>query len=168
MAGMNNTMLNIAIRQLRVLPLCGGEPLAREQVLAILSELGALGYRVSNPARLAHAGIDTLALHRQSMQVLAAMRGADKAWVPLFAGFPDDVPVEPARFGGGECSCVPSSSKLPESISRTIAGCWTVLMTCISRRKASGSVALRSSIAPSSASCCRNPAFATRSWNAGR
>ena len=96
---MNNTMLNIAIRQLRVLPLCGGEPLAREQVLAILSELGALGYRVSNPARLAHAGIDTLALHRQSMQVLAAMRGADKAWVPLFAGFPDDVPDEHEYFG---------------------------------------------------------------------
>lgn len=88
-------MLDIAIRRLRVLPLCptaDGGALYREQVIALLTELAALGYRVTNPARLAHAGADSLKQHAENLRTLARMRGADRDWVPLFSGFPDKVP----------------------------------------------------------------------------
>ena len=90
-------MYDIALRRLRLLPLTRGAGRTREQALGLLTELAELGYRVTNPEALAVGGV-AAERYAEVMQTLSAMRGGDKAWVPLFRGFPERVPEEREYF----------------------------------------------------------------------
>ena len=65
----------------------------------MLAELAALGYRLADPAALSPAATaGLLARHEEILPVLAAMKGAGVDYVPLFGGFPADVPEDRDYF----------------------------------------------------------------------
>lgn len=82
----------IALRRLRLISVSGRGLAPRRQV-AWLAELAKLGFRVRNPEVLAWRRPDVVR-HRELIEELRALRGGDVPYVPLFRGFPDDVPEE--------------------------------------------------------------------------
>lgn len=87
------TLRAIATRRLRAIPVAPGRGLPDNQRFVVLSELAAMGYRVSDPAVLEQ--VDPSAFERAYPQIISELRklrGGDVDYVPLFGGFPDDVP----------------------------------------------------------------------------
>lgn len=91
-------MDTLAIRRLRVLPVPRGAGLSPKHKLGILAELSGLGYAVANPERLDGADPSLLSGYGQAIATLAAMRGGDVDYVPLFLGFPTEVPDDDEYF----------------------------------------------------------------------
>lgn len=88
----------LAIRRLRVLPVPRGPGLGPKHKLGLLSELAGLGYSVTNPELLDAADPSLLRAHAELIDALRALRGGEVDYVPLFLGFPDQVPDEDEYF----------------------------------------------------------------------
>lgn len=91
-------MDTLAIRRLRVLPVPRGAGLPDKQRLGMLAELAALGYAVRDHERLAAADPSLLSAWAPALATLTALRGGDVEHVPLFLGFPHDVPDDDEYF----------------------------------------------------------------------
>ena len=91
-------MKSIAIRRLNILPIPKGSGLPSKQKLALLSELANLGYHVNNPQALDACSKALLLDYDQIVQALKVRRGGNVDYVPLFLGFPDDVPDDDEYF----------------------------------------------------------------------
>lgn len=88
----------IAIRRLRAIPIAKGEGVSAKHKLTMLSELASLGVRVTNPEWLDEASEASFEAYGSVIETLSALRGGDVDYVPLFVGFPDDVPDDDAYF----------------------------------------------------------------------
>ena len=88
------TIRRIAIERLRVLPV-GGGPATPKKKLTFLCELAGLGYAVDNPELYDDSALDDYA---DAIKILQAMRGGGVDYVPLFQGFPTDMPEENEYF----------------------------------------------------------------------
>ena len=91
-------MKNIAIRRLRILPVPQGTGLSKKHQWVVLAELAKLGVRISNPQLLDSASDAFLLDYPEIVRELTALRGGDVDYVPLFLGFPDNVPDEDEYF----------------------------------------------------------------------
>jgi stress response protein SCP2 len=91
-------MDTLPIRRLRVLPVPRGAGLPAKQRLGVLAELAGLGYAIPNPERLDAADPSWLDDYVTIVAALRALRGGDVDHVPLFLGFPNDVPDEDEYF----------------------------------------------------------------------
>ncbi len=87
-------MSPIAIRRLRILPVSRGEGLSGQESAVVQAELASLGYRLSNPALLEQIDASWLIGHAERCRLLAAERGGDRDYVPLFLGFPESTPED--------------------------------------------------------------------------
>jgi len=85
-------MDTLAIRRLRVLPVPRGAGLPDKQRLGMLAELAGLGYTIPNPERLAAADPSLASDWVTIIAALRVLRGGNVDHVPLFLGFPNDVP----------------------------------------------------------------------------
>lgn len=83
----------IALRRLGLYPTGGPSTLTRK--LPFLAELARLGFEVENPQDY---GDQALEDHFHRMSVLTKMRGGEVGYVPLFSGFPNQVPEDRAYF----------------------------------------------------------------------
>lgn len=91
-------MKHIAVRRLRVVPIPRGKGVSPKRRIGLLSELARLGYEVKNP-ELLHESSDALFVgYADTVKTLREMRGGDVDYVPLFTGFPDEVPDDDAYF----------------------------------------------------------------------
>jgi len=91
-------MKTIAINRLHVLPMPAGGGISSKNMLVLQSELASMGYLISNPKKLKELG-DTFVLnHASTMAELNRMRGGNVSYVPLFLGFPNNVPEENEYF----------------------------------------------------------------------
>jgi len=63
--------------------------------IIFLSELASLGFRVSNPDSF---NVSALENYPQIISVLKKMRGGDVDYVPLFSGFPENIPEDEEYF----------------------------------------------------------------------
>ncbi|MCP4872339.1 MAG: hypothetical protein GY898_26865 [Proteobacteria bacterium] len=88
----------IALRRLHVLPLDPGPAIRARDRMVVLSDLLALGYRVTNPEALTAATEEWLVQHNARLAELSSIRGGDVDYVPLFLGFPSDVPDDDTYF----------------------------------------------------------------------
>lgn len=70
-------------------------PATEMRRFTFLAELAGLGYRVSNPEQFSDAVLDR---YPQLLQTLRAMRGGDVPYVPLFQGFPAELPDDHRYF----------------------------------------------------------------------
>ena len=91
-------MHDIALRRLRVLALPRGAGLGARDRLVVLSELAGLGFTVPDRGPLEATDPAWLARWPAIAASLRALRGGDVAYVPLFSGFPDEVPDDDERF----------------------------------------------------------------------
>ncbi len=91
-------MKNIAIKRLRLLSLPQGKGLSAKHQLVLLSELAKLGVQITNREALATASESFFLDYEQVMKTIAQMRGGDVDYVPLFLGFPNDVPEDNEYF----------------------------------------------------------------------
>lgn len=87
-------LLQILIKRLRVLPV-EKATVNKKKKITFLAELASLGYRVTNPS-LYTDGI--LKDHTTIINTLKEMKGGDVNYVPLFTGFPNEVPEENEYF----------------------------------------------------------------------
>jgi hypothetical protein len=87
-----STLRSIALRRLRAIPVPAGKGLEAKIRLGFLAELAGLGIRIGNPELLDTAGDALVSDHGSVLAELAALRGGEVAYVPLFLGFPDEVP----------------------------------------------------------------------------
>lgn len=93
------TLLNsIAIRRLGLLPLNRGAGASQKHTLIVQSELAKLGMRIVNAKLFAAADQTLFSDYQGVMAQLASVRGGDVSYVPLFLGFPDEVPDDDAYF----------------------------------------------------------------------
>lgn len=91
-------MKSIAIRRLKILPVPRGKGLSSKQKISLLSELANLGYHVKNPELLERASQAFLLDYGQIIDTLKEIRGGNVEYVPLFLGFPEDVPDDDDYF----------------------------------------------------------------------
>jgi hypothetical protein len=88
------SLLKIAVERLRLIPTSGG-PCSNKKKLVLLSELASLGYQVDNPEEYCDSALESYSELIASLKVL---RGGQVDYVPLFQGFPDQVPDENDYF----------------------------------------------------------------------
>jgi stress response protein SCP2 len=70
-----------------------GRSMTKDETLAFVGELAAMGYRVKNPENLANISMSEVAMNFGSyIEPLRALRGGDVDYVPLFQGFPENIP----------------------------------------------------------------------------
>lgn len=81
---------DLALRRLRLLRLTEGQADTKKK-LVFLSELASLGYLVENPEEYNDS---ILYNYPALIEQLKALRGGQADYVPLFQGFPNDVPNE--------------------------------------------------------------------------
>ena len=91
-------MRNIAIRRLHIVPVPKGEGITAKHKLVVLSELARLGLRAANPEALDKASETFFLDYSETVQTLKVLRGGDVDYVPLFVGFPEDVPDDDIYF----------------------------------------------------------------------
>ena len=91
-------MKKIAIKRLRLLSLPQGKGLSSKHQLVLLSELAKLGVNITNRDALATASESFFLDYEDVMKTIAKMRGGDVDYVPLFLGFPSDVPEDNEYF----------------------------------------------------------------------
>jgi len=82
--------LDILINRLHVLPVSNAGLTANSK-LPFLSELANLGYRVKN-TKLYNDSV--LSNYQEIISTLKEMKGGDVDYVPLFSGFPNDIPEQ--------------------------------------------------------------------------
>jgi hypothetical protein len=85
---------DVVLRRLRLLVADAAEVTQRKKFV-YLAELAGLGYRVTNPDDYSDAAPDRF--HR-TVELLREMRGGNVPYVPLFSGFPENVPEEKRYF----------------------------------------------------------------------
>lgn len=85
---------DIALRRLRLLITEPGE-VTQKKKYVYLAELAGLGYRVTNPDDYSDFALGNFA---GTVTLLREMRGGNVPYVPLFSGFPDNVPEEKTYF----------------------------------------------------------------------
>lgn len=91
---LNNDILKIGLNRIKVLPIGEGEVTPKLK-LVFFSELAKLGFKVSNPQAYNDSvleNFDTI------MSSLSKMKGGDVDYVPLFNGFPNNVPEKNEFF----------------------------------------------------------------------
>jgi hypothetical protein len=91
-------MKEIALRRLRSIAVFKGPGLTAKQRLILHSELAAMGYRLKNTQLLENAAATLLLDYPLIIKTLRKMRGGDVDYVPLFSGFPDEVPDDDIYF----------------------------------------------------------------------
>ena len=91
-------MRNIALNRLNIITIAKGEGLLKTEILTFLSELSALGYRITNPELLEKADRSIFKDYHKTIKILTAKRGGNVKYVPLFLGFPNKVPHGDAYF----------------------------------------------------------------------
>ncbi|GAB4519963.1 MAG: TerD family protein [Haliangiales bacterium] len=91
-------MKNIAIRRLHLIPAPQGGGVSAKQKLVVLSELAQLGVRVANPEILDETSEAFFLDYSALLQTIAALRGGDVEYVPLFVGFPEGIPDDDVYF----------------------------------------------------------------------
>jgi stress response protein SCP2 len=91
-------MKSIALRRLRMLPVPPGTGLSKKQKLAFLAELANMGYTVSRAELLDKCSPAFLLDYNQVVDTLKEIRGGKVKYVPLFLGFPNDVPDDDEYF----------------------------------------------------------------------
>ncbi len=91
-------MQDIAIRRLRAVPIPKGDGIGHKHKLVVLSELAALGIRVTNPEGFDKASEAFFLGYADAIAGLRKLRGGNVDYVPLFVGFPNDVPDDDAYF----------------------------------------------------------------------
>ena len=84
----------VALRRLGLVPV-GPGPATSAKKTVFFAELAKLGYEVTNPDSYRDSA---LAEYEGLVEVLKAMRGGDVDYVPLFAGFPNEVPRQDEYF----------------------------------------------------------------------
>lgn len=80
----------VALRRLGLLPVGPGPDTPAKRTI-FCTELAKLGYEIANPDSYRDSA---LAEYEDLVDVLKAIRGGDVEYVPLFAGFPNDVPEQ--------------------------------------------------------------------------
>lgn len=91
-------MKSIALQRLHLLPISRGTGLSTKKSLILQAELAKVGVRIRNAELLVEASEVFLLEHAQVMERLTVMRGGDVTYVPLFLGFPSEVPQGDAYF----------------------------------------------------------------------
>lgn len=91
-------MKTIALNRLGLLGMSQGKGWTAQQKVVFLAELAKMGYRITNPELLDEASEAFLMNYRHLMQVLKHKKGGNVAYVPLFSGFPNDVPDDETYF----------------------------------------------------------------------
>lgn len=69
-----------------------GKGLNSQQKMAVVAELAYLGYQLNNPELLSQVGAGFLEQLPKFMEILAARRGGQVDYVPLFSNFPEETP----------------------------------------------------------------------------
>jgi len=87
-------LLNILINRLRVIRFSSGK-VTKKKKLAFLSEMANLGYLIDNPEAYNDSVLDN---YKSIISTLKKMKGGNVKYVPLFTGFPNDVPDEDSYF----------------------------------------------------------------------
>lgn len=95
---LNKDILKIGLNRLRVIS--NGDDtdevvVTKKLKLIFLSELASIGYNVSNPDLFTDSVVSRF---DDIMKTLIEMKGGDVDYVPLFSGFPDNVPDEDEMF----------------------------------------------------------------------
>ena len=106
-------LLEILVKRLRIIPVGSAECTLKKKVI-FLAELERLGYRIKNPEGYNDS---LLSKYKKLISVLKKMKGGDVDYVPLFQGFPDDVPQQNPyfikRIIGAICSYLTRDAELP-------------------------------------------------------
>lgn len=71
-----------------------GKGLNSQQKMAVVAELANLGYQLTNPELLSQVGPDFLEQLPDYLALLAARRGGQVKYVPLFSNFPEETPAD--------------------------------------------------------------------------
>ncbi len=91
-------MKTIALKRLHLVTVPKGTGMTPARRVVLQAELAKMGYRLTNPELLEKAS-DTFFLdYGDCVRTLQHMRGGDVAYVPLFTGFPDQVPDDDEYF----------------------------------------------------------------------
>jgi hypothetical protein len=91
---MSTTLSGIALRRLSVWTIQSGKSdLFQSKVFSF--EVGQLGFKITNPEQFTSM---SQAEWTEGLAVLKEMRGADVSYVPLFSGFPDQLPNDGMYF----------------------------------------------------------------------
>lgn len=88
-------LLSILVKRLRLIPVAPNGLATIKKKLVFMSELAGLGYEVLDHEKF-EDGI--LGQYSEILSVLKEMRGGDVEYVPLFQGFPDQVPDQHEYF----------------------------------------------------------------------
>ncbi len=91
-------MKSVAIRRLRILPVPEGTGATKKQALAFTAALSGLGFRLQNRNLLEKTTPAFYGQHSALIDTLKTMRGGQVDYVPLFLGFPDDLPDDDNYF----------------------------------------------------------------------
>jgi len=86
-------LVDILVKRLHVLPLAAGRTTKKKKIM-FLAELANMGYKITNPEQYN----DSILEHPEIFSCLKKMKGGDVDYVPLFQGFPDNVPNEDEYF----------------------------------------------------------------------
>lgn len=94
---LDNQILDIALNRTKIIS-CGNDStnlMTNELKVAFLSEIANLGYVVSNPERF----VDSILVnYDRIITTLISSKGGDVDYVPLFKGFPNEVPEKNEYF----------------------------------------------------------------------
>ncbi|CAM2007546.1 TerD family protein [Acanthopleuribacter pedis] len=88
----------IALKRLFILSVSEGPGISTANKCVLQAELASMGYRLTNPELLDRASETFFLKYRDTMNFLKSLRGGDVDYVPLFTGFPDQVPEDNAYF----------------------------------------------------------------------
>lgn len=91
-------MKTIALNRLNLLGIAKGNGLKPVQKKTFQAELAHLGYRLTNPEMLDEVSEAFLLDYKHLMSALAAKRGANVNYVPLFTKFPEETPNDDEYF----------------------------------------------------------------------
>ncbi|UII25189.1 TerD family protein [Fulvivirga maritima] len=91
-------MKTIALNRLNLMTMPRGNGWSPKQKLVFTAELAKMGYRLSNPAMLDEAGAGFLLDYKHLITALKQKKGGNVAYVPLFKGFPNNVPDDAIYF----------------------------------------------------------------------
>ena len=91
-------MKTIGLNRLNILAVPKGEGLSPKQKIVFLSELANLGFRIQNPDLLDRTSDSFLSDYSSLIETLKIKRGGHVDYVPLFKGFPNDIPDDQDYF----------------------------------------------------------------------
>jgi len=88
-------LYDILVKRLHIIPVQKGKPVDLKKKITFLSEMAKLGYKITNVSEFNDSALDN---YDELIKNLLEMKGGNVKHVPLFKGFPEDVPEKDEFF----------------------------------------------------------------------